>query len=196
MRTTLDALRLQAYADWTVLVLAGNDEVAAAMKAAIDACDAGFGQPLYRDQPVGCGTHGPRRWPMRAPDRHGERPVLHSLLLPGDEPGADALLELAVASGRHPDRDLLYGDEVRLSPVSKEIEHFFKPDFSPDLLLSTNYIGRPWAATARAAGENRRHARQPDGARGIRPAAPLRGTRDRRAPRPQTAVPAVCHGTG
>ncbi len=75
-------------------------------------------------------------------------PVLHSLLLPGDEPGADALLELAVASGRHPDRDLLYGDEVRQSPVSKEMEPFFKPDFSPDLLLSTNYIGRPWAATA------------------------------------------------
>jgi ADP-heptose:LPS heptosyltransferase/GT2 family glycosyltransferase len=58
------------------------------------------------------------------------------------------LLEFAVAGGRHPDRDLLYGDEVRQSPVSREIEHFFKPDFSPDLLLSTNYIGRTWAATS------------------------------------------------
>ena len=31
---------------------------------------------------------------------------------------------------------------------SHEREPFFKPDFSPDLLLSTNYIGRPWFASA------------------------------------------------
>lgn len=30
-------------------------------------------------------------------------------------------------------------------PAAKK-EPFFKPDFSPDLLLSTNYIGRPWCA--------------------------------------------------
>ena len=42
---------------------------------------------------------------------------------------------------------MLYADEVRLSPVSGEREPFFKPDFSPDLLLSTNYIGRPWFAS-------------------------------------------------
>ncbi len=34
------------------------------------------------------------------------------------------------------------------SPTSREREAFCKPDFSPDLLLSTNYIGRPWFATA------------------------------------------------
>ena len=31
--------------------------------------------------------------------------------------------------------------------MSREREPFFKPDFSPDLLLSTNYIGRPWFAS-------------------------------------------------
>ena len=34
------------------------------------------------------------------------------------------------------------------APTSREREPFCKPDFSPDLLLSTNYIGRPWFATA------------------------------------------------
>jgi ADP-heptose:LPS heptosyltransferase/GT2 family glycosyltransferase len=48
----------------------------------------------------------------------------------------------------HRDADMLYGDEVRLSPVTKEREPFFKPDFSPDLLFSMNYLGRPWVVTA------------------------------------------------
>ena len=37
---------------------------------------------------------------------------------------------------------------ARISPTTREREPFFKPDFSPDLLLSTNYIGRPWFAAA------------------------------------------------
>ncbi len=74
--------------------------------------------------------------------------MLEALLSPGDEPGADALLEFAVARRRHPGADLFYSDEVRISPVSKQREAFFKPDYSPDLLTSTNYIGRLWVATA------------------------------------------------
>jgi len=37
---------------------------------------------------------------------------------------------------------------MRTSPASGEREAFFKPDFSPDLLMSTNYIGRPWFAAS------------------------------------------------
>ena len=111
-------------------------------------------------------------------------PLLHSLLLPGDEPGADALLELAVASGRHPDRDLLYGDEVRLSPVSKEKEPFFKPDYLPRS-AAVHELHRPALGRhRRAAGENRRHAGQPDRGWRIRPGAPLCRTRERCAPHP------------
>ena len=49
---------------------------------------------------------------------------------------------------------MLYADEVRLSPASREREPFFKPDFSPDLLLSTNYIGRPWFASTALLGRS------------------------------------------
>ena len=143
VRVTLDALRLQAYADWTVLVLAENDDVAAALKVAINES-----VPRLANRFTVISPSDADAWAAPLSHAGNDRPVLYSLLLPGDEPGADALLELAVASGRHPDRDLLYGDEVRLSPVSKDKEPFFKPDFSPDLLLSTNYIGRPWVATA------------------------------------------------
>jgi len=143
LHATLDALRLQPYADWTVLVLTEDDDTALATTAVIDA--------WVPDLATRCTVITPANaeaWsaPLANADHRNLR--LYSLLLPGDEPGADALLELAVASYKHPRRDLLYGDEVRLSPVSKEKEPFFKPDFSLDLLLSTNYIGRPWVATA------------------------------------------------
>ncbi len=72
---------------------------------------------------------------------------LVGFLSPGDQLGCDALLEIALASGPHRDADLIYADEVRISPASSEREPFFKPDFSPDLLLSMNYIGRPWFAS-------------------------------------------------
>ncbi|MEA2727093.1 MAG: hypothetical protein QOF70_1568, partial [Acetobacteraceae bacterium] len=145
VKTTLRALRLQAYADWTVLVLAENTDVVTAIKLLIDDAMPDLAGRFAVITPLDADDWSA---PLVRRDIESERPVLYALLSPGDEPGADALLELAVASGRHPDRELLYGDEVRPSPVSKESEPFFKPDFSPDLLLSTNYFGRPWVATA------------------------------------------------
>ena len=69
-------------------------------------------------------------------------------LSPGDELGEDALLELALAGAQDRDADFLYADERRIDPADGEMRAFFKPDFAPDLLLSTNYVGRPWAVRA------------------------------------------------
>jgi GT2 family glycosyltransferase len=41
----------------------------------------------------------------------------------------------------HRDADLIYSDEDKLDPRGNRCEPFFKPDWSPDLLLSVNYIG-------------------------------------------------------
>ena len=142
LRKTLDALGRQAYADWTVKVLAEDDGAAAEAKRLVD-----DRVPWLADRFSFLCPSDSTVWEAPLVQPAGGRPTLYALLLPGDEPGADALLELAIASGRHKDRDLLYGDEVRISPVSGEREPFFKPDFSPDLLLSTNYIGRLWVAT-------------------------------------------------
>jgi ADP-heptose:LPS heptosyltransferase len=73
-------------------------------------------------------------------------PALFGIIAAGDELSCDALLELAVTSGMHRDADLIYSDELRVSPVSNVLEPFLKPQWSPDLLLSTNYIGRLWCA--------------------------------------------------
>jgi len=68
------------------------------------------------------------------------------VLRPGDELGCDACLEFAVHATLDPGADLLYSDDRRLNPTSGRIEAFLKPQWSPDLLLSMNYLGRAWCA--------------------------------------------------
>jgi GT2 family glycosyltransferase len=41
---------------------------------------------------------------------------------------------------RQPDADLIYSDEDKIDRKGRRYEPFFKPDWSPDLLLSENYI--------------------------------------------------------
>ncbi|HEY1313540.1 MAG TPA: glycosyltransferase, partial [Steroidobacteraceae bacterium] len=69
-------------------------------------------------------------------------------LLSGDELGCDALLELALAGGQNRGCDVFYGDERCHSAVTNSVQAYFKPGWSPDLLLSTNYIGRPWCVSS------------------------------------------------
>ncbi len=68
-------------------------------------------------------------------------------LTPGDELGVDALLELALHRRADPAADYIYSDERRIDPSTGAMAPFFKPDWSPDLLRSFNYIGRLWAAS-------------------------------------------------
>jgi GT2 family glycosyltransferase/2-polyprenyl-3-methyl-5-hydroxy-6-metoxy-1,4-benzoquinol methylase len=57
-----------------------------------------------------------------------------------DELTCDALWEVASWLNRIPELDLLYSDEDKLTTDGARGEPFFKPDWSPDLLLSMNYI--------------------------------------------------------
>jgi ADP-heptose:LPS heptosyltransferase/GT2 family glycosyltransferase len=79
--------------------------------------------------------------------RAGERPVFLGILAAGDELSCDALLEVSVTSGMHRDCDFFYSDEGCINPATGVVEKFFKPQWSPDLLLSTNYIGRFWCGS-------------------------------------------------
>jgi len=57
-----------------------------------------------------------------------------------DELTRDALFEVAKALNQNPNLDLIYSDEDKKELNSRRIEAFFKPDWSPDLLLSMNYL--------------------------------------------------------
>jgi glycosyltransferase involved in cell wall biosynthesis len=51
-----------------------------------------------------------------------------------------ALYEMAAAAEANPDADFFYSDEDKLDPAGRRCEPFFKPDWSPETLLTCNYI--------------------------------------------------------
>jgi len=57
-----------------------------------------------------------------------------------DELTPDALWEIVSRLNENPELDLVYSDEDKLTVDGARVDPFFKPDWSPDLLLSMNYI--------------------------------------------------------
>ena len=51
-----------------------------------------------------------------------------------------ALAYICEALNQDPSADLIYSDEDKIDTSGRRFEPFFKPDWSPDLLLSENYI--------------------------------------------------------
>jgi len=63
-----------------------------------------------------------------------------ALLDHDDELAQDALYHVVEAINLQPDVGLLYSDEDKIDEDGRRYDPFFKPDWSPDLLLSENYI--------------------------------------------------------
>ncbi len=64
------------------------------------------------------------------------------LLLGGDdELAAGALRRLSEVAEDHPSAELIYSDEDAVDDEGRRFAPAFKPDWSPDLLLSTDYMG-------------------------------------------------------
>ena len=53
----------------------------------------------------------------------------------------DALFEIAKTMIRYPDAELIYSDEDKIDAYNIHSEPHFKPDWSPESLLSRNYLG-------------------------------------------------------
>jgi ADP-heptose:LPS heptosyltransferase/GT2 family glycosyltransferase len=140
---TLQSLRSQVYRDWRLEILPVDTDAAQAVRALVAEAAEDLSERIDVLDPLDDAlTDQPLGW---SEGRIASRFV--GLLGAGDQLGCDALLQMALATGLHRKADLIYADEARLSPASHEREPFFKPDYSPDLLLSTNYFGRPWFAS-------------------------------------------------
>jgi ADP-heptose:LPS heptosyltransferase/GT2 family glycosyltransferase len=168
-RATLLAMSRQDYPDWR-LALLGGDSAVALCDRLVDGSDD---VRALRDRLLGQGDDWQRlteRVLEGFDDLRGrvdvlpighrarianlaglapaeERPLFLGVLAAGDELGCDALLEVSVTSGMHRGCDLFYSDEACTNPATGRVEAFLKPQWSPDLLLSTNYIGRFWCAS-------------------------------------------------
>ena len=57
-----------------------------------------------------------------------------------DELSIDALYENARAINQFPDVGLIYSDEDKMDMQGNRLEPYFKPDYSPDLLDTNNYV--------------------------------------------------------
>lgn len=57
-----------------------------------------------------------------------------------DEIAPFALYEVVKAINKVPGLDVIYSDEDKIDEEGKRFDPAFKPDYSPDLLLSTNYV--------------------------------------------------------
>lgn len=51
-----------------------------------------------------------------------------------------ALAEIVKLLNEKPSTDFIYSDEDKIDMTGKRVEPFFKPDWSPDLFMSTNYM--------------------------------------------------------
>ncbi|HTT81597.1 MAG TPA: glycosyltransferase family 9 protein, partial [Stellaceae bacterium] len=142
-RRTFESLRRQAYEAWHAVVLRRGRAVpeSCAKRLLADVSDMAHRIDVLLDAPPAAQLatlvdHG----------RHDRPADMIGVLLAGDTLGCDALLEAAVAAGLAGSADLFYSDELRVSPASGNYEAFFKPQWSPELLATTNYIGRFWCA--------------------------------------------------
>ncbi len=144
LAATLRSLSSQAYGEWSVqarLPDAASLEAARALPEVAD--PAGRVRLARQDQPAA----GTAALPTLV-DADPAAPAFTLLLRAGDLLGADALLELACALAADRHADFIYADELRADPGQGRRQPFFKPDWSPDLLLAMNYVGRPWCAAA------------------------------------------------
>lgn len=64
------------------------------------------------------------------------------VLDPHDTLAPDALLHLVRCLEKNAAIDLVYSDEDAVDASDRRVNPFFKPEWSPTLLLSTNYLGR------------------------------------------------------
>ncbi len=57
-----------------------------------------------------------------------------------DEIYQDALYEVVKSINNNPNLEIIYSDENHISPEGERIDPFFKPDYSPDLLMTCHYM--------------------------------------------------------
>ncbi|MFN8591508.1 MAG: glycosyltransferase [Thermomicrobiales bacterium] len=135
----LDALATsisaQTYPAWRARVLIGNDsgDVARSGASQLAGNDPRFG--------VTTGSGDSMAEQVNAAMRDSNADLV-AVLSPGVILSPDALARIAGVASDRPDTALVYVDDDRVDPVrAVRWNPFFKPDWSPDLLLAMNYLG-------------------------------------------------------
>jgi GT2 family glycosyltransferase len=135
LQLLIDSVRAQWYPDWQ-LCLADDASTRAETRAMLDGIDGSDPRIRVVRQSVNGGISAATNAALDAAD--GE---FVALLDHDDEIAPDALLEVVELLNRHPDADVVYTDEDKLDFDGTHVEPFFKPDWSPEYLNSTMFLG-------------------------------------------------------
>jgi GT2 family glycosyltransferase len=135
LHRTVQSVRSQLYPHWQ-LCLADDASPRADTQKAVEALKGIDPRIRVVRLPVNGGISAATNAALDAGD--GE---FVALLDHDDELSADALLEVAKAINDAPDADVIYTDEDKLDFEGRHVEPFFKPDWSPEYLRSTMYLG-------------------------------------------------------
>ena len=134
LRKAIESVRAQIYPHWE-LCLVNDGSTKPHVREILDQYVAA--EPRVRVE------HLPGNQGIAGASTHGLRLATGdfvALLDHDDELPPEALFEVVKRLNEDANLDLIYTDEDKLEPGGQRVEPFFKPDWSPDLLLSMNYI--------------------------------------------------------
>ncbi len=130
---TAHSIRAQSYPGWSwIIVDAGTKPESSTTMAAIAAEDARI--VLIRADP-----QSPTAEQYNLGVRQGQGPYL-AILTAGDLLSPDALYTVASALRNAPDLDVIYSDYDQLDHAARLRQPRFKPDWSPETMLSVNLL--------------------------------------------------------
>jgi glycosyltransferase involved in cell wall biosynthesis len=129
----IESLRAQSHARWELLV-----PVPEGMPRSLSREVEAWARRDARVRPVSTRSGGPvPSVNTTLGEAHGDFVLF---LEPEDRLAPHALAELVLRLEREPDVDVLYSDEDQLDASGRRTRPFFKPDWSPDLLRSVDYV--------------------------------------------------------
>ena len=92
------------------------------------------------------GMISPAPWSLDAADEAGPQRLCVAIVA-GTVLGANFLLEMALRQSLDDRPDFIYSDDLAFDPTIDMTRPRYKPDWSPDFLRETNYIGVAWCAS-------------------------------------------------
>jgi GT2 family glycosyltransferase len=134
LREGIDSVRRQIYPLWELCIAddASSDEGTRTVLSEYERLDDRI-QVVWRSENGGIAAASNDALAIA----HGE---FVGFLDHDDELKPDALLEVVRLLNERPDLDFVYSDEDKKDVNGRLVEAFFKPDWSPDLLLCKNFV--------------------------------------------------------
>lgn len=130
----LDSLRVQIYPNWE-FSLAYTASTLAETKAALE-------RYVSEDPRLKVAVDSAERTDPLARAIANATGEFIAIVGPDDELSQDALARIALAINQTREADVVYSDEDRIDDAGSRSAPYFKPDWSPETLLGSMYLGR------------------------------------------------------